>query len=339
MAEAPTAQARPRPRVLSGIQPDHSLHIGNYLGALRNWVRDQDRYENYFCIVDLHALTQHPDPDRLRANTLELAALYLASGLDPGRCEIFVQSHVAAHSELNWILECFTPMGWLDRMTQFKARRQAQGSERIATGVYTYPVLQTADIVLYDADFVPVGEDQRQHVELARDIAQRLNSMYREVLTVPQVLIRQVGARVMGLDSPEDKMSKSVAVERPNHAVLMLDPPDLIRRKVRRAQTDTEPAVTPPVGPGVANLLEIYSAVTDDPAESVLEEFTGATYGTLKDRVADVLIEALSPIQRRYAELREDDAALRKLLAESAARVSAIANATLLRVQQAVGLR
>jgi len=339
MAEIPGAHARTRPRVLSGIQPDHSLHIGNYLGALRNWVRDQDRYENYFCIVDLHALTQHPDPAKLRANTLELAAVYVASGLDPSRCEIFVQSHVPAHSELNWILECLTPMGWLDRMTQFKARRQAQGSERIATGVYTYPVLQTADIVLYDADFVPVGEDQRQHVELARDIAQRLNSMYSDVLTVPQVLIRQVGARVMGLDSPEDKMSKSVAVERPNHAVLMLDPPDVIRKKVRRAQTDTEPAVTPPVGPGVANLLEIYSAVTDEPAERVLEEFTGATYGTLKDRVADVLIEELSPIQRRYGELREDDAALRTLLAQSAARVSVIATATLLRVQQAVGLR
>jgi tryptophanyl-tRNA synthetase len=339
MAEARPAEARARPRVLSGIQPDHGLHIGNYLGALRNWVRDQERYENYFCIVDLHALTQHPDPDQLRANTLELAALYLASGLDPDCCEIFVQSHVPAHSELNWILECMTPMGWLERMTQFKARQQAQGRERIATGVFTYPVLQTADIVLYDADFVPVGEDQRQHIELARDIAQRVNSLYREVVTVPQPLIRQVGARVMGLDSPEDKMSKSTAVARPGHAVLMLDPPDVIRRKVRRAQTDTQPAVTPPVGPGVANLLEIYSALTDDPIEGVLDEFTGATYGTLKDRVADALIETLSPIQRRYAELREDDSALRRSLAESAARVSVVANATLLRVQQAVGLR
>ena len=339
MAQAPAPEARTRPRVLSGIQPDYSLHIGNYLGALRNWVRDQDSYENYFFIVDLHALTQHPDPDRLRANTLELAALYLASGLDPERCEIFVQSHVPAHSELNWILECMTPMGWLERMTQFKARSQAQGRERIGTGVFTYPVLQTADIVLYDADFVPVGEDQRQHIELARDIAQRVNSLYREILTVPQPLIRNVGARVMGLDTPEEKMSKSVAVERPNHAVLMLDPPDVIRRKVRRAQTDTEPAVTPPVGAGVANLLEIHSALTDVPAERVLDEFTGASYGTLKDRVADALIEALSPIQRRYAELRGDDSALRRLLADSAARVSVVANATLLRVQEAVGLR
>ncbi|MGH7686756.1 MAG: tryptophan--tRNA ligase [Candidatus Dormibacteria bacterium] len=333
------AVQRARPRVLSGIQPDHGLHIGNYLGALRNWVRDQERYENYFCIVDLHALTQHPKPDLLRANVLELAALYIASGLDPARCEIFVQSEIAAHSELSWILECMTPVGWLDRMTQFKARSQAQGRERIGTGVFTYPVLMTADIVLYDADLVPVGEDQRQHLELARDLAQRVNSLYGDVLTVPEPLIRHVGARVMGLDSPEEKMSKSVAVERPNHAVLMLDPPDLIRRKVRRAQTDAEPAVTPPVGPGVANLLEIYSALQDVPVESVLDEFTGATYGTLKDSVADVLIEALEPIQRRYHELRNDDTALRQLLAASAERVRAVADGTLLRVQKAVGLR
>ena len=333
------AVQRARPRVLSGIQPDHGLHIGNYLGALRNWVRDQDRYENFFCIVDLHALTQHPQPDLLRANVLELAAVYIASGLDPARCEIFVQSDVAAHSELSWILECMTPVGWLDRMTQFKARTQAQGRERIGTGVFTYPVLMTADIVLYDADLVPVGEDQRQHLELARDLAQRVNSLYGDLLTVPEPLIRHVGARVMGLDSPDEKMSKSVAMERPNHAVLMLDPPDLIRRKVRRAQTDAAPAVAPPVGPGVANLLEIYSALRDVPMESVLGEFTGSTYGALKDRVADVLIEALEPIQRRYHELRNDDAALRGLLTASAERVRAVADGTLLRVQRAVGLR
>ena len=333
------AVQRARPRVLSGIQPDHGLHIGNYLGALRNWVRDQERYENYFCIVDLHALTQHPKPDVLRANVLELAAVYIASGLDPARCEIFVQSDVAAHSELSWILECMTPVGWLDRMTQFKARSQAQGRERIGTGVFTYPVLMTADIVLYDADLVPVGEDQRQHLELARDLAQRVNSLYGDVLTVPEPLIRHVGARVMGLDSPDEKMSKSVAAERPNHAVLMLDPPDLIRRKVRRAQTDAAPSVTPPVGPGVANLLEIYSALQDVPVESVLDEFTGATYGRLKDSVADVLIEALEPIQRRYHELRNDDTALRQLLEASAERVRVVADGTLLRVQKAVGLR
>lgn len=328
-----------RPRVLSGIQPDFGLHIGNYLGALRNWVRDQDEFENYFCIVDLHALTQHPDPNRLRANTLELAALYLASGLDPDRCEIFVQSHVAAHTELTWILECLTPMGWLERMTQFKARSQAQGRERIGTGIFTYPVLMASDIVLYDADYVPVGEDQRQHIEFTRDIVQRLNGLYGEVLTVPEPLIRGVGARVMGLDSPEEKMSKSIAVDRPGHAVLMLDPPDVIRRKLRRAQTDAQPAVQPPVGPGVGNLLEIYAALQGINLDAATEEFTGASYGVLKDRVADAIIEALEPIQRRYAAIREDDDALHRLLAESAARVARVANATLERVRRAVGLR
>ena len=332
-------ETRARPRVLSGIQPDFGLHIGNYLGALRNWVRDQDEFENFFCIVDLHALTQHPDPDRLRANTLELAALYIASGLDPTRCEIFVQSHVAAHTELTWILECLTPMGWLERMTQFKARSQAQGRERVGTGVFTYPVLMTSDIVLYDADFVPVGEDQRQHIELARDIAQRLNSLYGDVLTVPAALIRAVGARVMGLDTPDEKMSKSIAVERPGHAVLMLDPPDVIRRKVRRAQTDAAPEVRPPLGAGVANLVEIYAGFREVGLETAMDELTGLTYGALKDRVADAIIEVVTPIQGRYAALRADDAALHALLEESASRVSVVAGATLLRVRRAVGLR
>ncbi|MBV8195632.1 MAG: tryptophan--tRNA ligase [Candidatus Dormibacteraeota bacterium] len=331
--------ARSRPRVLSGIQPDHGLHIGNYLGALRNWVRDQDEFENYFCIVDLHALTQQPPPDQLRANTLELAAMYLASGLDSKRCEIFVQSHVAAHSQLGWIFECLTPMGWLERMTQFKARSEAQGRERVGTGVFTYPVLQAADITLYDAAYVPVGEDQRQHIELTRDLVQRINSRYGEILTVPEPLIRGVGARVMGLDSPEEKMSKSIAVERPGHAVLMLDAPDVIRRKVRRAQTDTEPAVHEPVGAGVANLLEIYAALHDVDVKRALAEFEGKPYGPLKDAVADAIIEVMTPVQQRYAELRADDAELRRLLDASAQRVSAVANATLDRVQHAVGAR
>jgi tryptophanyl-tRNA synthetase len=230
-------------------------------------------------------------------------------------------------------------MGWLERMTQFKARSQAQGRERIGTGIFTYPVLMASDIVLYEADYVPVGEDQRQHIEFARDAVQRLNSMYGDVLTVPQPLIREVGARVMGLDNPEEKMSKSVAVERANHAVLMLDPPDVIRRKVRRAQTDAQPAVQEPVGPGVANLLEIYAALRGVSVDAALEEFLGKTYGPLKDEVADAIIEALAPIQRRYHELREDDAALQRFLADTASRVSRIADATLSRVQQAVGLR
>jgi tryptophanyl-tRNA synthetase len=328
-----------RPRVLSGIQPDFGLHLGNYLGALRNWVRDQDKYENFFCIVDLHALTQHPDPERLRSLTLELAAMYIACGLDPARCEIFVQSHVPAHTELCWILETLTPMGWLDRMTQFKARSQAQGRERVNTGVFTYPVLQAADILLYDADFVPVGEDQRQHIELARDLAQRVNSQRGDVLALPAPLISAVGARVMGLDSPDEKMSKSIAVERPGHAVLLLDPPDVVRRKIGRATTDTEPAVKTPVGAGVANLLEIYAALRNVSADVALHEFEGKGYSLLKGAVADAIVDALTPIQSRYSELRADEAGLRRVLADSAARVRLVADATLHRVQEAVGLR
>jgi tryptophanyl-tRNA synthetase len=334
-----TSSAAPLPRVLSGIQPDFSLHLGNYLGALRNWARDQDRFENYFCIVDLHALTQHPDPESLRSLTLELAALYIACGLDPKQCEIFVQSHVPAHSQLCWILETLTPMGWLDRMTQFKARVQAQGRERINTGVFTYPVLQAADILLYDADFVPVGEDQRQHIELCRDLAQRINAQRGSVLKVPAPLISEVGARVMGLDTPEEKMSKSVAMKRPGHAVLLLDPPDVVRKKVARATTDTEPSVHKPVGPGVANLLDMYAALRDVSADAALAEFEGKTYSVLKGAVADAIVDALVPIQSRYAELRADDDGLRTVLAESAARVHLVADATLLRVQEAVGLR
>ena len=328
-----------RPRVLSGIQPDFSLHLGNYLGALRNWARDQDTYENYFCIVDLHALTTAPDPAQLRELVLELAALYVACGLDPGRCEIFVQSHVAAHTQLAWALECLTPMGWLERMTQFKARSQAQGRERVGTGVFTYPVLMASDIVLYDADYVPVGEDQRQHIELCRDLAQRLNSLRGDVLKVPEPLIREVGARVMGLDSPEEKMSKSIARERPGHAVLLLDPPDVTRRKVMRAQTDAAPEVRLPIGAGIANLLEIYAALGDTTADAAFAEFEGRQYGALKTCVADAVIAALEPIQRRYAELRADDAELRHMLSSSADRVSVVANATLDRVYRALGLR
>jgi tryptophanyl-tRNA synthetase len=328
-----------RPRVLSGIQPDFGLHIGNYLGALRNWARDQDRYENYFCIVDLHALTRHPDPDRLRALTMELAAVYIACGLDPARCEIFVQSHVPAHTQLCWILETITPMGWLERMTQFKARSEAQGHERVNTGIFTYPVLMSADILLYDADFVPVGEDQRQHIELCRDLAQRLNSQRGDVVKVPAPLIRDVGARVMGLDAPEEKMSKSIAVERPGHAILLLDPPDVVRRKIARATTDTEPAVHQPVGLGVANLLEIHAALHETSTDAALAAFEGKRYSELKSAVADAIVDALTPIQARYAELRADDDGLRRVLADSAARVHLVADATLQRVQQAVGLR
>jgi tryptophanyl-tRNA synthetase len=325
--------------VLSGIQPDFTLHIGNYLGALRHWVRDQDEYENFFCIVDMHALTSQPDPDALRSTTLELAALYLAAGLDPRRSEIFVQSHVPAHTQLGWILETLTPMGWLERMTQFKARSQAHGRERVGTGIFTYPALMAADILLYDADLVPVGDDQRQHIEYCRDIAQRLNSMYGDVVKVPGALIREVGARVMGLDDPTEKMSKSVAVRHPAHAVLLLDPADVIARKIARAQTDAEPEVRVPAGPGVTNLAEIYAALHDTDPQAALEGFAGKPYSALKRATTEAIVNALEPIQRRYAELRADDAALRAVLEKSATRAGTVAGATLERVFRAVGLR
>ncbi|MBV8195068.1 MAG: tryptophan--tRNA ligase [Candidatus Dormibacteraeota bacterium] len=333
-----TASEVRRPRVFSGIQPTGGLHLGNYLGAIRNWVRDLDRFDNIFCIVDLHALTSLPDPDEIRAKTLEVAALYVASGLDPSRCEIFVHSHVPAHTELGWIMECVTPMGWLERMTQFKARLQRQGRERIGTGVFTYPDLMTADILLYDADFVPVGGDQRQHIELARDVAQRLNGLRGEVVRVPEPLISDVGARVMGLDDPTIKMSKSVAVQRPMHAIFMLDEPDLIRRKVSRAQTDTEPAVLEPLGDGVANLVDIYAALHDISHDVALDHFRGKRYGELKGETADAIIDVLTPIQQRAAELLSDPESLQQQLRESSARAEAVAAATLDRVQEALGL-
>ena len=230
-------------------------------------------------------------------------------------------------------------MGWLERMTQFKARSEAQGHERVNAGVFTYPVLMSADILLYDADFVPVGEDQRQHIELCRDLAQRLNSQRGDVVKVPAPLISGVGARVMGLDAPDEKMSKSIAVERPGHAILLLDPPDVVRRKIARATTDTQPAVHRPVGPGVANLLEIYAALHETSTDAALAAFEGKRYSELKSAVADAIVDALAPIQARYAELRADDEGLRRVLAEFAARVHLVADATLQRVQQAVGLR
>jgi tryptophanyl-tRNA synthetase len=329
--------ASDKPRVFSGIQPDASPHLGNYLGAIRNWVRNQDRYDNIFCIVDMHAITLPQDPARLREYTLELAAVYLASGIKPD--QTFVQSHVPAHAELAWIFECFSPIGWLERMTQFKDRSSRQGREGIGAGILTYPSLMAADIMLYDTKYVPVGEDQRQHIEYTRDIGQRLNQRFGEILVIPEPLIEKAGAEIRGLDDPEKKMSKSIARTSPGHAILMLDPPDVIRRKFARAQTDAQPEVRFPAGAGVSNLLEIYRTICEKDWPAVEREFTGKPYSSLKTAVADVVIEALRPIQERYRQIRSDDAALSQQLGRAAERVAPIANATLDRVQRAVGLR
>jgi tryptophanyl-tRNA synthetase len=326
--------------VLSGIQPTFQLHLGNYLGALRHWAREQDSYDNFFCIVDLHALTVVPDPELVRNSVLELAALYLACGLDPEKSVIFVQSHVAAHTQLGWILECHTPLGWLERMTQFRAKAgTGPERERVGAGVLTYPDLMAADILLYDADLVPVGDDQRQHVEVCRDIAQRVNSLRGEVFRLPEPLIRSTGARVMGLDDPTTKMSKSTALVKPGHAILLLDPPDTVRRKIARATTDTNPAVAEPVGAGVGNLLDIHAAITGNTRAETLAHFEGASYGGLKAAVTDAINEVLEPVQRRYRDMRADEAELRTVLERGAERAATVAGPTLLRVQRAVGLR
>jgi len=331
-------QTSGKPRVFSGIQPSGGLHLGNYLGAIRNWVRNQDKYDNIFCIVDLHAITLPQEAAALRENTLDLAAIYLASGIKPDQA-MFIQSHVAAHAELAWIFETFTPIGWLERMTQFKDRVARQGRERIGAAILTYPSLMAADIMLYNAKYVPVGEDQRQHIEYTRDIGQRINQRYGDILVIPEALIQKAGAEIKGLDNPQKKMSKSLAADMPGHAIFMLDSPDLIRKKLARAQTDAQPEVRFPAGAGVTNLLEIYRTIQDKDWATVEKEFAGKSYSVLKTAVADAVIEVLTPIQERYRQIRSDDAALMRHLRGAAERLTPIANTTLHRVQEAVGLR
>jgi tryptophanyl-tRNA synthetase len=322
-------------RVFSGMQPTGNLHIGNYLGALKNWVRIQSDYECIFCIVDLHAVTIYQNPGELRAKILEIAGLYLAAGIDPRVSSIMVQSAVPAHAELAWMLTCVTPIGWLERMTQYKAKAAKQ--ESIGDGLLQYPVLMAADILLYQAGIVPVGEDQAQHLELTRDIAQRFNSLYGDTFVVPNTSLPTVGARVMGLDDPEQKMSKSATGA--NHAVALLDPPDRIRKTIMRATTDSNPAVDfDSMGSGVANLLSIYQAFSGASAEEMKAQFTGLRYGDLKKRVAEMTIAHLEPFQRRYREITSDPGYLADVLRAGAERVAPIANDTVRTVKKSMGL-
>ena len=284
-------------RVLSGIQPTGQLHIGNYLGALKNWAEIQADYESFFCIVDLHAITIYQDPEELRAKIRETAALFLAAGIDPDVSAIFVQSAVSGHAELAWLLTCVTPLGWLYRMTQFKAKSEAQ--ETVGAGLLQYPVLMTADILLYQANMVPVGDDQSQHLELARDIAQRFNSLYGETFVMPATKLPTVGARIMGLDDPTQKMSKSAPGS--GHAIGLLDEPKVIQKKIARATTDSNPAVdVENMGPGIANLLTIAQACD---AGVTKERVAGMRYGDFKKLVAESVIARLEPLQRRYREV------------------------------------
>jgi tryptophanyl-tRNA synthetase len=323
-------------RVFSGMQPTGNLHIGNYLGALKNWVRIQHDFECIFCIVDLHAITMFQEPAQLRAKIAEIAAVYLAAGIDPKACAIMVQSAVPAHTELAWMLTCVTPVGWLERMTQYKAKSAKQ--ESIGDGLLQYPVLMAADIMLYQAGIVPVGEDQAQHLELTRDIAQRFNSLYGDTFVVPSTSLPSVGARVMGLDDPTVKMSKSETGA--NHAVALLDAPDKIRKIIMRATTDSNPAVDlETAGPGVLNLLSIYQAFAGATDDDIKREFTGLRYGDLKKRVADMVIAHLGPFQERYRQIVSEPGYLDGILREGAERVAPIANETVRLVKERMGLR
>ena len=321
--------------IFSGIQPSGVLTIGNYIGALRRFADLQNEYDCIYCIVDEHAITVRQNPADLRRRCLELAALYLASGIDPEKSIIYCQSHVSAHAELAWILNCFTYMGELSRMTQFKDK-SAKHADNINAGLFTYPVLMAADILLYQTSFVPVGADQKQHLEITRDIAKRFNGIYGDVFTVPEPLITKTGARVMSLQDPERKMSKS---DPEDTFVSLLDDADTVRRKIRRAVTDSETEIRydPEQKPGVSNLLSIISALTGETPESVAASLDGQGYGALKSRTADCVIAALEPLQAEFRRLIADKEYLMKVLNGNSERAAYLASRTLRKVQKKIG--
>jgi len=330
-----------RPRVLSGVQPTGALHLGNWLGAIRNWVALQDSHDTYVCVVDLHAITVPHDPAKLAQDSLSTAALYLACGMDPERCSIFIQSQVAAHSELCWLLNCVTPLNWLERMIQFKEKAVKQG-DNVSMGLLDYPVLMAADILLYDADLVPVGEDQKQHLELARDIAQqRINARFgtedAPVLKVPEPLILKEGARVMSLTDGRSKMSKSD----PNDGsrITLLDPPELITKKIKRAKTDPERGLEfgNPDRPETDNLLGLYAILSGKGREVAAAECAEMGWGQFKPLLAEATVAALEPIQRRHQELMGDRAELDRVLAVGREQAETVATTTLERVRDALG--
>jgi len=323
-------------RVFSGIQPTGDLHIGNYLGAIQHWVKMQHEYDSIFCVVDLHAITVPQEPRLLKAKIREVAGLLIASGVDPEVSKVFVQSHVHEHSELTWILNCYIPMGWMRRMTQFKEKSQKQ-REEVSTALFDYPALMSADILLYNTDEVPVGDDQKQHVELARDVAQRFNSIYGETFTVPKAVIAKAGARIMGLDDPTQKMSKSE--EQPGRAINLLDSPDEIRSKIMRATTDSLREIRFDENrPGINNLLVIYEQFTGRGREEIESRFEGKGYVDLKRELAEVVVEDLNPVQSRYRELTADPQHVDTLLAEGANKVRPAAEKTLALVRDKVGI-
>ncbi|MBW4657505.1 MAG: tryptophan--tRNA ligase [Drouetiella hepatica Uher 2000/2452] len=329
-----------KPRIFSGIQPTGDIHLGNYLGAIRNWVEGQSNYENFFCVVDLHAITVSHDPKALATDTHKVAALYLACGIDLEHASVFVQSHVSAHSELTWLLNCITPLNWLQDMVQFKEKAIKQ-AENVGTGLLDYPVLMAADILLYDTDKVPVGEDQKQHLELTRDIAARLNYLYgseeQPVLKLPEPMIRAEGARVMSLTDGTRKMSKSDPSELSR--INLLDPPEAIQQKVKRCKTDSVRGLTfdDPGRPECHNLLTLYMILSNQTKEAVTQECADMGWGQFKPLLMETTIAALKPIQDKYQDIMAEPGYLESVLKQGRENAEAIANPTLARVKAALG--
>ena len=324
-------------RILSGIQPSGELTLGSYMGAIKNWVDLQDEYDCLYCIVDMHAITVRQNPADLRRRSVNQLAQYIACGLDPAKNIMFIQSHVPQHAELSWVLGCYTQFGELSRMTQFKDKA-AKHADNITAGLFTYPVLMAGDILLYQADLVPVGNDQKQHVEITRDIAARFNNAYGETFKLPEPYIPKVGGRVMSLTDPEKKMSKSDT--NPNSYISILDEPAVITKKFKRAVTDSEGRIAYEEGrPGMNNLLSIYSAMTGKTIEQTVAEFEGCGYGTLKTAVADAVIAEIEPVQTEYRRILADKAELERITKDGARRASEAAEKTLDLVYRRVGLR
>ena len=323
--------------ILSGIQSTGNLHLGNYIGAVKNWVKMQDEYECNYMIANLHALTVRRDPEELKENTLKIIAEYIAAGIDPEKSTIFIQSQVHEHAELGWILDCYTYMGELSRMTQFKDK-SAKHADNINAGLFTYPALMAGDILLYQADVVPVGEDQRQHLEITRDIAERFNKLYGETFKIPEAYTPKAGARIMGLQDPTSKMSKSSTL--PNDTILLIDTPEEITKKIKKAVTDSEGIVKFDVQnkPGVSNLMNIYSVIKGISIEDVEKEFEGKNYGEFKSAVAEALIKELEPFRSKYNELMENKEYLTKIYTDGSKKAEEKARKTLRLVYDRIGL-
>ncbi|CAB4654875.1 MAG: tryptophan--tRNA ligase [Actinobacteria bacterium] len=328
-----------RKRVLSGIQPTHdSFHLGNYLGAVKQWVELQKEHDAFYCVVDLHALTVETDPALLRKRTLVSAAQLIALGVDPDKCTLFLQSHIAEHNQLGWIMECLTGFGEASRMTQFKDKSQKSGSDRTVVGLFTYPMLQAADILLYQADLVPVGEDQRQHIELTRDLAGRFNSRYGATFQIPEAYIMKAGAKINDLQDPTSKMSKSAASMQ--GVIEIMDSPEINAKKIKSSMTDTgrEVRFDEKEKPGISNLLTIHSSLSGRSISELENEFEGKGYGDFKSAVAEVVVDYLAPIRTRTLELLADESALVEILRVGAAKARVVASETLVKTYKNLGI-